>query len=111
MTGPSPARPLHDPVAAEAGPDVARQRARLEDERRALKSTLESACADPDPVDTSAIAANLRASLDAVTDALARIDDGTYGRCCDCGRWIAFERLLAIPEASRCVSCQQAWAG
>lgn len=42
-----------------------------------------------------------------VRKALARIDDGTYGRCVDCGRELPDERLEARPEASRCVDCQQ----
>lgn len=39
--------------------------------------------------------------------ALARIDDGSYGLCADCGLEIALERLRAVPGASRCVKCQQ----
>ena len=38
--------------------------------------------------------------------ALMRIESGTYGVCVDCGREIPDERLLVIPYASRCVSCQ-----
>jgi DnaK suppressor protein len=39
--------------------------------------------------------------------ALARIADGTYGRCSDCERPIAERRLLSIPYAERCAECQQ----
>ncbi len=35
--------------------------------------------------------------------ALARIDDGTYGRCLTCGEPIAPERLQAVPYATLCV--------
>jgi DnaK suppressor protein len=38
-----------------------------------------------------------------------RIAEGGYGVCEDCGRKIAPERLEALPEATRCVSCQAAW--
>jgi RNA polymerase-binding transcription factor DksA len=38
--------------------------------------------------------------------ALGRIEDGTYGRCLDCGAELPPERLDARPEASRCVRCQ-----
>jgi RNA polymerase-binding protein DksA len=38
--------------------------------------------------------------------ALARIDQGTYGECVDCGRDIGFERLMAQPTARRCIECQ-----
>jgi hypothetical protein len=37
--------------------------------------------------------------------ALARIEDGTYGRCEVCGHAIGFQRLRAVPEARTCVNC------
>ena len=37
-----------------------------------------------------------------VQDALARLDDGTFGRCEVCGREIDDERLEARPEVSTC---------
>ncbi len=37
-----------------------------------------------------------------VQDALARLDDGTYGRCAVCDREIDDERLEARPEAATC---------
>lgn len=49
----------------------------------------------------------LRAQLERVRAALARLDAGTYGRCVDCGRQLPDERLEARPEAERCVDCQQ----
>jgi DnaK suppressor protein len=41
--------------------------------------------------------------------ALARIDDGTWGTCSDCGKQIPAARLAVRPEASRCVDCQAAF--
>jgi DnaK suppressor protein len=41
-----------------------------------------------------------------VKAALARIDDGTYGTCVDCGRPIPDARLEVRPEAARCVEDQ-----
>jgi len=38
--------------------------------------------------------------------ALARIEDGSYGRCVDCGREIPEARLEVRPEAARCVDDQ-----
>ncbi len=49
----------------------------------------------------------LRRQLDAVEDALARIREGTYGRCVECDQPIAPERLEALPHAARCISCQR----
>ncbi len=37
--------------------------------------------------------------------ALARIQQGTYGRCETCGEVIPAARLQAIPAADRCISC------
>jgi DnaK suppressor protein len=44
--------------------------------------------------------------LNAVLEALARIDASHYGLCADCGAPIAYERLLAQPQASRCIRCE-----
>ena len=41
--------------------------------------------------------------------ARARIAAGGYGVCEDCSGKIAPERLEALPDATRCVSCQAAW--
>lgn len=43
-----------------------------------------------------------------VDAALARLDDGTYGRCIRCGNPIGPERLEAIPWAAHCIDCQRA---
>ena len=37
--------------------------------------------------------------------ALARIGEGNYGSCVDCGEAINPERLEALPETTHCVSC------
>ncbi len=42
----------------------------------------------------------------ALEAAQARIADGRYGECADCGGEIGFERLHAHPTAIRCVGCQ-----
>jgi len=38
--------------------------------------------------------------------ALQRIEDGSYGRCVDCGKVLPKARLDARPEAARCVEDQ-----
>ncbi len=45
------------------------------------------------------------ALLDEVEQALARLDDGSYGRCEQCGGPIADERLLELAIARACGSC------
>jgi len=41
--------------------------------------------------------------LAAIDAALARLDDGTYGRCQQCGTEIEPERLEALPWATLCI--------
>ena len=48
------------------------------------------------------------AELTSVDAALARMRDGSYGDCIDCGVAIAPARLAAYPTAQRCVNCQDA---
>ena len=44
--------------------------------------------------------------LVAVRAALARLADGSYGECTDCGQPVGVARLLAQPAAARCIACQ-----
>jgi DnaK suppressor protein len=46
--------------------------------------------------------------LAVVDAALARLDDGTFGTCLNCGRPIAPGRLEALPWAAHCIDCQAA---
>jgi RNA polymerase-binding protein DksA len=46
---------------------------------------------------------NAEQILREVDDALARIDEGTYGVCKACGKEIPSERLEAVPYATLCV--------
>jgi len=45
--------------------------------------------------------------LQAIEEALKRIDKGTYGICRDCGEPIAPARLNAIPWTRVCISCKE----
>ena len=47
-----------------------------------------------------------RAKLQAIDDALERINNGAYGLCESCELDIAEERLKALPFTRLCVSCQ-----
>jgi DnaK suppressor protein len=42
-----------------------------------------------------------------LTIALARLRDGSYGRCDECGKPIPPARLRAIPGVATCVPCQE----
>jgi hypothetical protein len=60
----------------------------------------------PDAVpDQAADVDSVEALLDQVDHALARLDDGSYGRCETCGSIIADERLAEMPTASTCSWC------
>ncbi|PXW92770.1 TraR/DksA family transcriptional regulator [Sphaerotilus hippei] len=52
-----------------------------------------------------------RLNLAHLSAALQRMDHEGYGVCVDCGCEIAFERLLAQPQALRCVPCEQRHEG
>lgn len=52
-----------------------------------------------------------RVQREQVLAALARVEQGTYGRCVDCGAELSAERLEARPEAARCFDCQSASEG
>ncbi len=45
--------------------------------------------------------------LQHIEAALARIADGSFGCCTDCGDQIARARLQAYPMATRCMVCQE----
>jgi DnaK suppressor protein len=47
-------------------------------------------------------------TLNKVDDALARLEQGTYGNCFECGDEIAEKRLRALPFAVRCKDCEEA---
>ncbi len=70
---------------------------------------------DPNFADTSqvsaergeaaALAGQLQDTLAEVEAAIARLDQGTYGRCEVCGKPIVPARLEAKPAARRCITC------
>lgn len=48
-----------------------------------------------------------RETLVKIDEALRKIDEGTYGKCEDCGEDISVERLKVLPFAIYCVDCQE----
>jgi DnaK suppressor protein len=47
-------------------------------------------------------------TLNKIHDALARLEQGDYGNCFECGAEIAEKRLRALPFAVRCRECEEA---
>lgn len=43
--------------------------------------------------------------LGRIAAALRKIDEGTYGRCEECGEPIDPRRLESVPDASLCIDC------
>lgn len=111
--------------------DLNKMRARLEAKRDELRSNLAGLTeAHPQPVDPveasegpqdfedtavdfdetqkeQSISVNEQALLTQVENALRRIDEGTYGKCVNCGQPIPEKRLEAIPWAERDVKCEE----
>lgn len=50
---------------------------------------------------------NDRYVLKLIDEALARMDEGTYGLCVSCGNPIQEKRLEAVPWARHCIQCQE----
>ena len=47
-------------------------------------------------------------TLSKINEALARLEEGAYGNCFECGQPIAERRLRALPFAVRCKDCEEA---
>jgi DnaK suppressor protein len=52
-----------------------------------------------------AVGSSLEASQARIARALAKLADGSYGRCDGCGAAIAAPRLRAAPESVLCIEC------
>ena len=84
---------------------------------RTLQATMENNSRQGDMADQASgnnevhIALKLRQTdakiLQAIEEALQRIDKGTYGVCRDCGNMIAPARLKAIPWTRVCIDCKE----
>ncbi len=46
-------------------------------------------------------------TLSKITEALSRLEEGSYGYCYECGEEIAEQRLRALPFAVRCKDCEE----
>lgn len=91
-------------IAAQRGGNVGRAEAAAEQFSRREDSDAQVATER----DLSfAIDEHETAELIAIDAALARLAEGSYGECTDCGCRIPVARLQATPEASRCVPCQE----
>jgi RNA polymerase-binding transcription factor DksA len=101
-------------VQPGAHEELAAERARLEAQLAGLEpGTGTSPSFDDNFADSGQVAAEqgenkvlasqLRAELDEVERALAKLDDGSYGTCETCGETISTDRLEAMPAARHCI--------
>jgi DnaK suppressor protein len=74
--------------------------------RNQMEDTDDWAAADATAARDIVLVARDLAELSQVEQALARLADGSYGECVDCGNAIPDARLYAYPTATRCVACQ-----
>jgi DnaK suppressor protein len=51
------------------------------------------------------VGGSLEAGEERVARALAKLEEGSYGRCDACGEPIAVKRLRAAPESVLCIDC------
>ena len=49
---------------------------------------------------------SIKTMLDDVDHAMAKLDEGTYGTCSECGKSISAARLQARPASNYCVDCK-----
>src|SRR5436309_4584493 len=111
--------------------DIQQMRQRLEQKQKELQDSIARLTeAHPKPVDAveasegpqdfeeisvdfletqqeQSLLVNQLALLTEVQRALERIDNGTYGRCVDCGQPIPEKRLEVLPWAARDVKCEE----
>src|SRR6202047_1108665 len=91
----------------------------LEEAERALgtlNTKAQEACADPsdraslesDRIFLLRMKDRERKLLSKIDEAFARLSDGSYGRCEECGSEIGVERLKARPVTTLCIQCKSA---
>jgi len=71
----------------------------------------------PDPTDRAALESDRNLTLrirdrerklrNKIEEALARLDEGTFGICEVCGEMITFKRLEARPVTTLCINCKE----
>ncbi len=104
--------------------DLAKARTRLEAQLAELEERLgniERDLDEPHDTDSSeravqmeddealeAQAALVTSEIASTRRALARVADGTYGECMNCGADISENRLEARPESALCITCASA---
>jgi DnaK suppressor protein len=87
----------HEPIAVSGDRPGSANRSKI---------AADDAPADPTAAMAVAMVSGESPALQEIGAALARIGDGSYGICFDCGGEIGRARLKADPTAKRCQLCQ-----
>ena len=91
----------------EAYEGIARYRQDQSEEKESSPGDEMDAARASAAVDTHAnLIDRAESRLRLIDEALARVDNGTYGICADCGDEIGLQRLKVLPFAVRCVDCE-----
>jgi DnaK suppressor protein len=83
----------------------------VNDARQALlkrRSRLQARSAEvtpPVPGTGGALSEQEHQEIQAIDEALARMEDGEFGQCARCGGAIGRHRMLAVPESRYCLTC------
>lgn len=105
---PSPRSALPHPFVEEQRDSLVFEQSRLERQVRGMHESHAEFSAQPDKGFTSGeVEQALEQRLAQVSDALGRIESGTYGICTNCGQPIQIERLEAVPFTALCRICSQ----
>ena len=93
-----------------------RLKAILEEAEKTVKGMTNDRDYFPDPTDRANLETDRnfllrirdreRKLIGKIKEALARIDDGTFGICEECGEEISEERLKARPMTTLCIDCK-----
>ena len=109
---------MDDQQLAELRAELEAELAQLERSMRTTEEGLKPVKLDPsavgrlsrmDELQNQAMTRNLHEreemKLAGLTQALARMDEGTYGVCTECGEEIPLARLQVFPETATCMVC------
>ncbi len=88
-----------------------RQLETLREQRRSDRDWLDQAVDEEGTTVAAGLSEAEYRELEAISAALKRMAEGTYGECESCGGPVGRQRLHALPEARLCTSCVAAAEG
>ena len=83
------------------------QRGKQENASRDISSFADHGTDNFEQEFTIGLIENEEEALREIEDALARIQEGTFGACETCGKRVSKERLKIVPYTRHCIECQR----